>query len=132
MTDAPVPFRKRRTYLDECRERGVFQEREELMAENADLASQLANKRREASAEVHDIADKNSEAAAFADALKVCRDEMHSRTKEIIEAFQRAEVGIEYLPLLTHVIINTSTPAGQAEDLFRAARSSYPNLRRLK
>ncbi|TAY68452.1 hypothetical protein [Rhizobium leguminosarum] len=121
MTDEPLPFRKRRSYLDECRERGLFQRHEELLAENADLTSQLANRKKVTSAEVHNIAAHSVTSAAFADALEACRNEMRTRTSQIFDAFTRAGMGTEYLPLLAHVLINTDTPGDEAESLFRVA-----------
>lgn len=121
MTDAVIPLRKRRTYLDECRARGVFQKHEELLAENSDLKSQLMNREKIASAEVHSLTAYSLNATAFAEALQASRNEMQDRAAMIFDAFAQAELGIEYLPLLRHVLINTDTPGGEALGLFRAA-----------
>ncbi|MBB5259253.1 hypothetical protein [Rhizobium leguminosarum] len=121
MSDAPILFRKRRTYLDECRERGVFQKHEELLAENAELTSQIANVKKSAVAELHDIASHSPSSAAFSDALEACRNEMRARAALIFDAFASVGLGAAYLPLLAHVLIHTDTPGEEAEGLFRAA-----------
>lgn len=121
MTDAVIPLRKRRTYLDECRAKGIFQQHEELLAENSDLKLQLMKRQKIASAEVHSLAAYGLNAAAFADALQASRNEMRDRAAMIFDAFAQADLGIEYLPLLKHVLINTNTPGDEAEGLFRSA-----------
>jgi len=121
MTETPLPFRKRRTYLDECRERGVFQRHEELLAERAELTSQLANVRKVDEAEVHDISAHSAGSASFAQALDACRDEMKTRASLIFNAFVSVGLDMSYLPLLAHVLVYTETPGEKAEALFRAA-----------
>jgi hypothetical protein len=124
MTGELLEFRKRRTYLDECRFRGVFQLDEELRDEHAELTSQLANRRKETSAEVVNIAAISAGASDFSAALTALSIELRARTAGVVDAFIANGMGAAYLPLLKHILVNTDTTGEQAESLFRAARSS--------
>lgn len=127
MSDAAIiAFRKRRTYLDECRERGIFQKTEELKAENAALSAQLSNACDEARADVIPLADHSRQVAAFADLTAAAQ--LEARFRAFIDAYE-AVIGGPFVPLLKHVLFETSHSAVAAEDLFRAAITSDNNIK---
>ncbi|MBU1313603.1 MAG: hypothetical protein KJ947_11565 [Alphaproteobacteria bacterium] len=112
-------FRKRRSYLDACREQSVYQEREELMAENAEIQSRIANVRKTSSAQIMAI-DGGSDITPLPEQFTPYRDQVPGRLHETLNAFE-ATVGGAYVPLLRHLLLNTNLSGREAETLFLAA-----------
>ena len=112
MTDTRVtPLRRRRTYLDACREQGIYQETEEARAGLAEIEARRARMRRKETASL---------AAFHAGALVPYTDGAPGRLHEFLNAFE-AVTGDGLVNLLRHLLLNTDIPASQAEAILRAA-----------
>lgn len=113
-----IEFSKRRTYLDACRERGVFQQREEMLAEHSDLTAQLANVRKDKSAEVISLAGASTADPANPPTIDR-HDEAQERLSKILDAYGNT-VGGSFVPLLKHLILATEATGEIAESIFAA------------
>jgi hypothetical protein len=113
-----IEFSKRRTYLDACRERGLFQQREEMLAEHSDLTAQLANVRRDKSAEVVFLSGASAAGPANPGTID-CHDEAQERLSKILDAYGNT-IGGSFVPLLKHLILATDVTGEIAESIFAA------------
>ncbi|MDO9417964.1 hypothetical protein [Pararhizobium sp.] len=113
-----VPFRPRRSYLDECRARGVYQQIEELKAEQSELLSKIAKVKREASAEIVALAGSGGAPAAYA--RTVARDREHTirRFKVFCAGFREAGLAGPNFAFLEHLLFETDIPEQHASELF--------------
>ncbi len=117
-----IPFRRPRTYLDECRAQGVFQSFEEMKAQNDELKSKLSKVRRETSAHVVRFADLSDNGRHFANAVDMQMGELTEKVEKYLDAYSKI-VDPKCGPLLKHAIFADHMPADQAEVLFHAALS---------
>lgn len=124
-----IHFTRPRTYLDECRDQGIYQMGEELLAENAELSKKLAAmaERREAR-KVHRLANHNPSVAIFASGVDAERHKIFSRLETILDAYSRV-IDPDFAPLLKHILQCEEIDVADAEGILSAALLVYCNPR---
>jgi hypothetical protein len=135
---APLPLK--RTYLDACREQGVFQEREEMRAELFETRVEIEAKRTEirrdtgrlngGPPELSLIRNEQEPAPVLTleEAVAAKEQAVMNRVRGIMQAYANAGLGDAYFPLLMQLI---STPAMKLEHvngLFEAAIGSSARI----
>jgi hypothetical protein len=115
-----IPFRKRRSYLEACRDQGVYCVTEELQAQLSDKMRELAVLKAEHSAEIIQLTDHSETASAFVNALAEQKQDITTRLQAICQAYQDAGLGDPFFPLLKHMLFD-ETSASSAAGVFAAA-----------
>lgn len=118
-----IPFRARRSYLQACRDQGVYCITEELQAQLADKLRELEALKTEHSAEIIQLTDHSETASAFVNALAEQRRDITSRLQAVCQAYQDADLGDPFFPLLKHMLFD-ETSASSAAGMFAAAMAS--------
>lgn len=120
-----VPLPTRRTYLDACREQGVFQEREELRAELFETRSEIAAKREEMRRERPEAYEPPKLEIVGSPTLEPATAEQAAvaRMKAICENYISAGLGDAHFPLLMCLLFKVPITARETQGLFQAALS---------
>ncbi|CUX23768.1 MULTISPECIES: hypothetical protein [Agrobacterium] len=113
-----ITFTPRRTYLDECRARGVRQEAAERSSELDRLLAVLSDQRRDRSACVVDLAARHPGAAELSSAVDVALERFRFRCEGILKAFEAASLGAESVPFLRHILFQTTLGPEASRSLF--------------
>lgn len=120
MNSNVTPFSVRRSYLDECRARGVHQHVEEGLAAQAELLSITTRLDRSHTAEVQALAGKSGNVAMHKTAVDAAMAEFRDRLEGIMEAFEASGLGATHIGFLRHLMFETSMTPSNAGRAFSA------------
>lgn len=113
-----IIFAPKRSYLDECRARGIRQEVSAQVSELDHLLTVLSDQRRDRSSCVVDLAARHPGAAKLTSAVDVAIEQFRFRCAEILKAFEDARLGAESVPFLRHILFQTALGPGASRSLF--------------
>lgn len=119
-----IPFAPKRTYLDECRARGIRQEAREQVLELDRLLTVLSDQRRDRIACVVDLSARHPGAAELTSAVDVAIEQFRFRCEEILKAFETACLGAESVPFLRHILFQTALGPEASRSLFSKLSAS--------
>ena len=120
MNSNVTPFPVRRSYLDECRARGVHQHVEEGLAAQAELLAIAARLERSHTAEVQALAGKSGNVATHKTAVDAAMAEFRDRCEAVMEAFEASGLGAAHIGFLRHLMFETSMTPSIASRAFSA------------
>jgi len=113
-----ITFAPKRTYLDECRARGIRQEVREQVSELDHLLIILSDQRRDRRSCVVDLAARHSGAAELTSAVDVAIEQFCFRCDGILKAFEDAHLGADSVPFLRHILFQTALGPEASRSLF--------------
>ncbi|MCO6050631.1 hypothetical protein NGM99_12640 [Mesorhizobium sp. RP14(2022)] len=130
VTDLPL----RRTYLDACRDQGVFQKDEETRAELFETRGEIAAKRTEMHIESGRLngkakfslvpsAEPKAPTLTHAEELEAREQEVMKRVAGIMQLYANAGMGDCHFPLLMHLVCKAPIKLAECEGLFEAVLS---------
>lgn len=119
-----ITFAPRRTYLDECRARGIRQDVAEHGSELDRMLTVLSEQRRDRTACVVDLAARHPGAAELASAVDVAVERLRFRCEAILAAFEAAKLGAESVSFLRHILFQTALGPEASLSLFSKLSAS--------